>query len=152
MAHFITARKMDVVVKNESVSKQVNLPIKVKNNMTNQIEILPLKPGHKRNGFSPSPPPPPPPPPTSKPPAIQANASSIDLADLIELKNDELEKCGCKRCITRAMNNPEKALNSVSRIDKISRIVFPTTFLVLNLFYWYTYLKHSERIDLSFES
>ena len=50
------------------------------------------------------------------------------------------------------MNNPEKALNSVSKIDKISRIVFPLAFGLLNVFYWYSYLKHSERIDLSFES
>ena len=64
-------------------------------------------------------------------------------------KSDE---CQCKRCITRAMNNPEKALNSVSQIDKISRIVFPMAFSLLNGFYWFSYLKHSQRIDLSFES
>ncbi len=61
-------------------------------------------------------------------------------------------ECRCKRCITRAMNNPEKALNSVSKIDKISRVVFPVAFGLLNAFYWYSYLKHSDRIDLSFES
>ena len=27
------------------------------------------------------------------------------------------------------MNDPEKSLNSVSKIDKISRIVFPSTYL-----------------------
>lgn len=64
----------------------------------------------------------------------------------------DLEQCGCKRCVTRALINPEKALNSVSRIDKISRIVFPLSFFVINLFYWYKYLNHSERIDLSFET
>lgn len=64
---------------------------------------------------------------------------------------EEKHKCECKRCITRAMNNPEKALNSVSKIDKISRVVFPMTFTSLNIFYWYSYLKHSERIDLYFE-
>lgn len=32
-----------------------------------------------------------------------------------ELANSQLENCDCKRCITRAMSNPEKALNSVSR-------------------------------------
>ena len=66
--------------------------------------------------------------------------------------NNEDNECQCKRCITRAMNNPEKALNSVSQIDKISRIVFPAAFAVLNGFYWFSYLKHSQRIDLSFES
>ena len=62
------------------------------------------------------------------------------------------DECQCKRCITRAMNNPEKALNSVSQIDKISRIVFPAAFALLNGFYWFSYLKHSQRIDLNFES
>ena len=66
--------------------------------------------------------------------------------------DEESKECRCKRCITRAMNNPEKALNSVSKIDKISRIVFPLAFGLLNVFYWYSYLKHSERIDLTFES
>ncbi len=63
-----------------------------------------------------------------------------------------MEECGCKRCIARAMEDPEKALNSVSKIDKISRVFFPLTFALINAFYWYNYLKHSERIDLSFES
>ena len=66
--------------------------------------------------------------------------------------NESNGECQCKRCITRAMNNPEKALNSVSQIDKISRIVFPFAFALLNGFYWFSYLKHSQRIDLSFES
>ena len=66
--------------------------------------------------------------------------------------SEERDECQCKRCITRAMNNPEKALNSVSQIDKISRIVFPAAFALLNGFYWFSYLKHSQRIDLNFES
>ncbi|CAH1390072.1 unnamed protein product [Nezara viridula] len=36
--------------------------------------------------------------------------------------------------------------NSVSKIDRASRIVFPLCFLAINLFYWYTYLYRSERI------
>ena len=67
--------------------------------------------------------------------------------------NKESDECMCKRCITRAMNNPEKALNSVSKIDKISRIVFPMAFTLLNLFYWYSYLSHSQRIgSISFKA
>ncbi|XP_076347804.1 gamma-aminobutyric acid receptor alpha-like isoform X2 [Tachypleus tridentatus] len=31
-------------------------------------------------------------------------------------------------------------LNSVSKLDKISRWVFPLSFLIINLIYWYTYL------------
>uniref|UniRef100_A0A0K8T2K8 Gamma-aminobutyric acid receptor alpha-like n=1 Tax=Lygus hesperus TaxID=30085 RepID=A0A0K8T2K8_LYGHE len=36
--------------------------------------------------------------------------------------------------------------NSVSKIDRASRMVFPLCFLFINLFYWYTYLSRSERI------
>ncbi|XP_032787726.2 gamma-aminobutyric acid receptor alpha-like [Daphnia magna] len=32
-----------------------------------------------------------------------------------------------------------KAMNSVSKIDQISRIFFPALFIAINLFYWYTY-------------
>ena len=67
--------------------------------------------------------------------------------------NKDDDECMCKRCITRAMNNPDKALNSVSKIDKISRIVFPLAFTLLNVFYWYSYLSHSERISgLTFQA
>lgn len=30
---------------------------------------------------------------------------------------------------------------------RISRVVFPLSFSLINAFYWYTYLKHSERIE-----
>lgn len=36
--------------------------------------------------------------------------------------------------------------NSVSKIDRASRIVFPLLFLTINLFYWYSYLSRTERI------
>ncbi|XP_024083752.1 gamma-aminobutyric acid receptor alpha-like isoform X2 [Cimex lectularius] len=39
--------------------------------------------------------------------------------------------------------------NSVSKIDRASRIVFPIFFLAINLFYWYTYLSRSERLRSS---
>ena len=32
-----------------------------------------------------------------------------------------------------------KGINSVSKCDKLSRIFFPVSFLILNLFYWYIY-------------
>ena len=35
-------------------------------------------------------------------------------------------------------------MNSVSKIDKISRVVFPVLFLTINLFYWYVYLVPSQ--------
>ncbi|XP_076181210.1 GABA-gated ion channel [Ptiloglossa arizonensis] len=37
--------------------------------------------------------------------------------------------------------------NSVSKIDRASRVVFPLFFLAINVFYWYAYLKRSERIN-----
>ncbi|XP_069677742.1 gamma-aminobutyric acid receptor alpha-like [Periplaneta americana] len=36
--------------------------------------------------------------------------------------------------------------NSVSKIDRASRIVFPLCFLAINVFYWYAYLSRSKRI------
>ncbi|XP_011867697.1 PREDICTED: gamma-aminobutyric acid receptor alpha-like isoform X2 [Vollenhovia emeryi] len=36
--------------------------------------------------------------------------------------------------------------NSVSKIDRVSRVMFPLFFLTINLFYWYAYLSRSERI------
>ncbi|XP_067215820.1 gamma-aminobutyric acid receptor alpha-like isoform X2 [Linepithema humile] len=36
--------------------------------------------------------------------------------------------------------------NSVSKIDRVSRVVFPLFFLAINLFYWCAYLSRSERI------
>ncbi|XP_046394287.1 gamma-aminobutyric acid receptor alpha-like [Ischnura elegans] len=36
--------------------------------------------------------------------------------------------------------------NSVSKIDRASRVVFPLCFLAINLFYWYSYLARSERM------
>ena len=40
----------------------------------------------------------------------------VDELDL--LTKEAMEKCGCKRCITRNMQNPTKSLNSVSKIDR----------------------------------
>lgn len=37
--------------------------------------------------------------------------------------------------------------NSVSKIDKVSRIVFPILFAAINVLYWYSYLIRSERIN-----
>lgn len=36
--------------------------------------------------------------------------------------------------------------NSVSKIDRSSRIVFPLLFIAINLFYWYSYLSRTQRI------
>lgn len=37
--------------------------------------------------------------------------------------------------------------NSVSKIDRASRVVFPLSFLIINLFYWYWYLYNGSKID-----
>jgi gamma-aminobutyric acid receptor subunit alpha len=37
--------------------------------------------------------------------------------------------------------------NSVSKIDRASRIVFPVCFIAINAFYWYSYLSRSKRIQ-----
>ena len=37
--------------------------------------------------------------------------------------------------------------NSVSRIDRGSRVLFPAVFLAVNMVYWYAYLSHSERMQ-----
>lgn len=34
----------------------------------------------------------------------------------------------------------EKTYNSVSKIDQMSRILFPVAFIIFNLFYWWFYL------------
>lgn len=39
--------------------------------------------------------------------------------------------------------------NSVSKIDRASRIFFPLCFLIINVTYWYAYLLRSERIHRS---
>lgn len=39
------------------------------------------------------------------------------------------------------MVDPKKTYNSVSKIDKMSRIVFPVLFGTFNLVYWATYLN-----------
>ncbi|XP_066154466.1 gamma-aminobutyric acid receptor alpha-like [Euwallacea fornicatus] len=37
--------------------------------------------------------------------------------------------------------------NSVSKIDRASRVVFPMFFVTINLFYWYAYLLRTHRIE-----
>ena len=49
------------------------------------------------------------------------------------------------------MADSEKVLNSVSKIDTVSRIVFPSTYIVINIIYWYMYLDRSERIAVNTE-
>lgn len=36
-----------------------------------------------------------------------------------------------------------RSMNSVSQIDRVSRVFFPILFVAINLFYWYTYVPPS---------
>lgn len=38
-------------------------------------------------------------------------------------------------------------INSVSKIDRASRILFPLSFFVINLFYWWAYVAHDDEED-----
>lgn len=38
----------------------------------------------------------------------------------------------------------ESSINSVSRIDKISRVLFPVSFMILNIIYWIFYTHRSD--------
>lgn len=49
----------------------------------------------------------------------------------------------------RRTNHPKRQrrtqLNSVSKIDRASRVCFPLVFFLINVFYWYSYLTKSQR-------
>ncbi|KAL3266712.1 hypothetical protein HHI36_010873 [Cryptolaemus montrouzieri] len=71
---------------------------------------------------------------------VQANSSTM---------NDKVRKT------TSSINNrhPKRRkkkrtprFNSVSKIDKASRIVFPLLFVTINTFYWYCYLSRTKRL------
>lgn len=49
--------------------------------------------------------------------------------------------------IRRKRKKRTPRFNSVSKIDRASRIVFPLLFLTINLFYWYSYLSRTNRIQ-----
>ncbi|KAJ6225645.1 hypothetical protein RDWZM_004190, partial [Blomia tropicalis] len=54
---------------------------------------------------------------------------------------------------SKKMNDPVREssirvqLNSVSQIDRASRVIFPITFLIMNFVYWYIYLQAENNID-----
>ncbi|XP_047366195.1 gamma-aminobutyric acid receptor alpha-like isoform X2 [Vespa velutina] len=52
-----------------------------------------------------------------------------------------------KRIAPRKRRRRTPKYNSVSKIDRASRVVFPLFFLAINVFYWYAYLSRSERIN-----
>uniref|UniRef100_A0A671R8A8 Gamma-aminobutyric acid receptor subunit alpha-5-like n=1 Tax=Sinocyclocheilus anshuiensis TaxID=1608454 RepID=A0A671R8A8_9TELE len=60
-----------------------------------------------------------------------AAISTISNSTTVQLKSAE----------TKPAMDPKKTYNSVSKIDKMSRIVFPVLFGTFNLVYWATYLN-----------
>ena len=46
-----------------------------------------------------------------------------------------------KKQMTKRAN--PKGINSVSQCDRISRIIFPMSFLLLNILYWKSYYKYN---------
>jgi gamma-aminobutyric acid receptor subunit alpha len=50
-----------------------------------------------------------------------------------------------RKSINNNMKRPNQTFNSVSKIDKVSRVFFPILFLAVNLIYWVFYLSRSQR-------
>lgn len=57
--------------------------------------------------------------------------STISNSTTVQMKSSE----------SKSTPDPKKTYNSVSKIDKMSRIVFPVLFGTFNLVYWATYLN-----------
>lgn len=57
--------------------------------------------------------------------------STISNSTAVQVKSSE----------SKSTPDPKKTYNSVSKIDKMSRIVFPVLFGTFNLVYWATYLN-----------
>lgn len=60
-----------------------------------------------------------------------AAIATISNSTAVQMKSSE----------SKATPDPKKTYNSVSKIDKMSRIVFPVLFGTFNLVYWATYLN-----------
>ena len=61
--------------------------------------------------------------------------STISTSTYVQLKSAETK-----------LPDPKKTYNSVSKIDKMSRIVFPVLFGTFNLVYWATYLNRDQPV------
>ncbi|XP_072758476.1 GABA-gated ion channel isoform X2 [Anoplolepis gracilipes] len=85
-----------------------------------QISCMTCSPSSQQTPRPPRPPPPPPPP-------------------LLSSRRTTLSS-------SRRRHRRTPRYNSVSKIDRASRVVFPLFFLAINVFYWYAYLSRSERI------
>lgn len=82
-------------------------------------------------------------------PHSQPKTQSQSEAESQLIKTPSPQRVGSpsKRIAPRKRRRRTPRYNSVSKIDRASRVVFPLFFLAINLFYWYAYLSRSERIN-----
>lgn len=78
-------------------------------------------------------------------------ASSSFSTPVVAQKRVSLSGCGTNQSQPnhnhrRRRKRRTPRFNSVSKIDRASRIFFPLLFLAINVFYWFLYLSRSERI------
>lgn len=69
-------------------------------------------------------------------------ASSVTAAITIPTKRLSFSNTCAQR---EKRNKRMPRFNSVSKIDRASRVFFPLVFFLINVFYWYSYLTKSER-------
>lgn len=77
----------------------------------------------------------------------QLSISSLSGNITQALRNFNSPRCSMQENKLRKRKKRTPRYNSVSKIDKASRIVFPLLFAAINVFYWYSYLSRSERIN-----
>ncbi|XP_058457753.1 gamma-aminobutyric acid receptor alpha-like isoform X2 [Malaya genurostris] len=75
-------------------------------------------------------------------PTATIKRNSIQLSSSV-CGSDEPQSIHLRR---RKRRKRTPRFNSVSKIDRASRIFFPLLFLAINLFYWYLYLSRSARL------
>lgn len=76
-------------------------------------------------------------------------SEQIPSVDISEQNTPRIQQCddggGTVNSRKRNMHRGRRTFNSVSKIDKVSRVVFPLLYLIINLIYWVFYLSRSQR-------
>lgn len=83
---------------------------------------------------------------TCSPPSRQATTITAKTTTKSPLPPPPLSSRQATLSTSRRRRRRTPRYNSVSKIDRASRVVFPLFFLAINVFYWYAYLSRSERI------